>query len=219
MKMRHLAASLTTAALAVVVAAPTASAHSRQDSGTTELGDRSLAAVLTAKGGGTFDRNWYDYDIVTQAVLAVLGAKPDSPVKALTEGTTALTAFLPNDRAFQILDRKLNGKAGRTESAVFSSLATKQGIDLIETVLLYHVVPGATIDSKAASKANGVNLTTAMGATFKVRVLSPRIPLITLIDQAPGVGNPFVNPWALNINKGNKQIAHGITRVLLPIAV
>jgi len=221
MKLRHLAASLTAAAIAVVLAAPTASAsttHKGTTQGTT--GTRSLAAVLTAHGGGTFDRNWYDYDIVTQAVLAVLGAKPSSPVGALTDGTVALTAFLPNDRAFQILDNRLNGTTKRTEGAVFASLATNQGIDLIEAVLLYHVVPGATIDSKAASKANGAVLNTALpGASFKVRVLEQRIPLITLIDNAPAVGNPFVNPWALNINKGNKQIAHGITRVLLPIAV
>ena len=44
------------------------------------LGERSLAAVLTSDGN-QFDRNWYDYDIVTEAVLAVLAAKPGSAVK------------------------------------------------------------------------------------------------------------------------------------------
>ncbi len=48
-------------------------------------GHRSLAAVLTADGN-RFDRNWQDYDIVTEAVLAVLAAKPDSPVGLLTKG-------------------------------------------------------------------------------------------------------------------------------------
>ncbi|MBI5028327.1 MAG: fasciclin domain-containing protein, partial [Actinobacteria bacterium] len=63
-------------------------------------GEQSLAAVLTADGNGTFDQNWYDYDIVTQAVLAVVAAKPASNVGLLTDGTVALTAFIPNDRAF-----------------------------------------------------------------------------------------------------------------------
>lgn len=44
---------------------------------TSPAGERSLAALLTSDGN-TFDHNWYDYDIVTEAVLAVLAAKPSS---------------------------------------------------------------------------------------------------------------------------------------------
>jgi hypothetical protein len=54
-------------------------------------GSRSLAAVL-AKDGGGFDRNWNDFDIVDNAVRAVLAAKPSSPVAVLADGTTRLTA-------------------------------------------------------------------------------------------------------------------------------
>ena len=64
---------------------------------TSEPGQRSLAAGLTSDGN-QFDKNWYDYDIVTEAVLAVLAAKPGSPVGVLADGSVALTAFIPNDR-------------------------------------------------------------------------------------------------------------------------
>ena len=37
------------------------------------------------------------FGLVTAAVLAVLKAKPKSPVKVLTEGNVTLTAFIPND--------------------------------------------------------------------------------------------------------------------------
>jgi hypothetical protein len=40
---------------------------------------QGLVAVLTADGN-QFDSNWYDYDIVTEAVVAVLTAKPESAV-------------------------------------------------------------------------------------------------------------------------------------------
>ena len=44
-----------------------------QATGTKGLGHRSLAKVL-AKDGRDFDRNWNDYDIVDNAVRAVLQA-------------------------------------------------------------------------------------------------------------------------------------------------
>ena len=103
MKLRtRVAAVAAAAALGVSGLALTAPAAQAQ-------GQRSLAAVLTANGGGTFDTKWKDYDIVTAAVLAVLSAKPSSPVGALTDGSVALTAFIPNDRAFQTLVTSLTG--------------------------------------------------------------------------------------------------------------
>jgi hypothetical protein len=213
MKKRYLAAGVTVA-LASSLAAPAAMAAT---SAPAPLGTRSLAAVLTSDGN-QFDSNWYDYDIVTEAVLAVLAKKPKSPVGLLTDGTVPLTAFIPNDRAFQVLARDLTGHWPRTEKATFNTLASAVGIDALESVLLYHVIPGATIDSSAALKANGAKLNTALpGATFTVRVLSQRFKLIVLRDNDPNDINPFINPRAFDINKGNKQIAHGIVFVLRPI--
>lgn len=207
---RRLVSSLTAGALAlgsVLALAPSATAESPS-------GTDSLASVLLADGD-TFDRNRYDYDVVTQAVLAVLEAKPGSPVGVLTDGTVPVTAFLPNDRAFQMLVFDLTKRWVHSESKVFEAVAGL-GIDAVEQVLLYHVVAGQTIDSGAALAANGAALTTAQGSTFTVKVLSKRAAIVMLADQDRNDVNPFLVRRALDINAGNVQIAHGITAVLRP---
>jgi uncharacterized surface protein with fasciclin (FAS1) repeats len=178
-------------------------------------GTKSLAAVLTSDGGRQFDRNHKDFDILTEAVLAVLAAKPDSPVKVLTDGSTALTAFVPNDKAFMHLVHSLTGTMPRSERKTFAAVAGL-GIDTVETVLLYHVVPGATIDSKTALGADGAHLTTAQGGAFRVNVVkSHGTKRIRLQDQDRNARNPRV--IGVDVNKGNMQIAHVIDRVLRPL--
>lgn len=86
----------------------------------------------------------------------------------------------------------------------------------MEAVLLYHVVPGATITKADAVNANGAQLRSALGPTIGVRVFNRYLPLVMLRDKDPNDINPFLNPRALELNKGNKQIAHGITFVLRP---
>jgi hypothetical protein len=213
MKLRRLGVIATTlglAATAAVAAAPAATA----DTGT--LGTKSLATVLLSDGN-TWDTNWYDYDIVTEAVLAVKGAKPTSPVGLLTDGSVALTAFIPNDRAFQVLAYDLTKKWPGTEQKTFEALVAAVGVDAIEQVLLYHVVPGATLTRKDAVNANGAVLNTAQGGTISVRVYDRYLPIVELRDKDTNDVNPFLNPRALNINAGNKQIAHGIVFVLRPL--
>ena len=122
MNLRRLGVIATTLGLATtaaVAAAPAATASG------TATGTRSLAAVLTSDGN-RFDRNWYDYDIVTEAVLAVLAAKPASPVGLLTDGTVPLTAFIPNDRAFQVLAHDLTKKWPGTEEKTFDALVARR---------------------------------------------------------------------------------------------
>lgn len=211
MKFRSLVSSVVGLGVAAAVMAPApATASDRND-----LGTRDLATVLTSDGN-TFDRNWYDYDLVTQAVLTVLEAKPDSAVGVLADGSVPLTAFIPNDRAFQVLVKDLTGKWVRSESQVFDAVAGL-GVDTVETVLLYHVVPGSTITARQAARSNGARLTTAQGGKIKVKVYDRRWPLIQLRDRDRNDVDPFINPWALNINKGNRQIAHAINRVLRPL--
>ncbi|AEV84788.1 fasciclin [Actinoplanes sp. SE50] len=204
------AAVATTAVVASTLTAAPAFAH-----GTAQpLKTRSLAAVLTADKSG-FDRNGRDYDILTAAVQAVLKAKPASPVGVLADGNTALTAFLPDDHAFELLVADIqHSKRLPSEKAAFTAVAGL-GIDTVESVLLYHVVPGATIDRKAALKADGAKLKTAAGATVTVDVYGFCVKRIALIDADTSDRNPRVNRF--DINKGNKQIAHGIDRVLRPI--
>src|SRR6476659_10765580 len=162
MKLRRLSVALA-ALLAPVAAAPVASAapaHAANPART-----HSLAAVLTSRGYA-FDHDWHDYDILTHAVLAVLAAKPHSPVTVLTDGTKPLTAFLPDDRAFRRLAQDLTGRELGSEQAVFDALVKKAGVNTIESVLLYHVVPGATIDAATARRSDDARLATALaGAT------------------------------------------------------
>jgi uncharacterized surface protein with fasciclin (FAS1) repeats len=213
MKKRIVAAvAMVAVAAGLTAPAATASAQSAAPTGT-----RSLATVLTADGD-QFDSNWQDYDIVTEAVLAVLMAKPESAVGVLTDGATPVTAFIPDDRAFRLLAHDLTGRWYRTERATFDALAEAAGIGAIESILLYHVVPGVTIDSATALDADGAALSTALpGKAIRVDVLSKRHRLIMLRDNDRNDANPFVDRHAFDINKGNQQVAHGISRVLRPI--
>ncbi|MEH0981750.1 fasciclin domain-containing protein [Micromonospora sp. CPCC 205556] len=214
MKITRLAARLAVGAMATVLATAAVAVPAAQAKGK-ELGTRSLAAVLTKDTGG-FDHNSRDFDVLTAAVLAVLEAKPNSPVKVLADGSVALTAFVPTDAAFRELVRDLTG-AHRLpgEKAAFTAVAGL-GIDTVENVLLYHVVPGATIDRRAALKADGAKLTTALGPTVEVDVRSFWFhKQVRLIDVDTDDRNPRV--VAYDINKGNRQIAHAVDRVLRPI--
>jgi uncharacterized surface protein with fasciclin (FAS1) repeats len=198
-------ATVALAASAVMVAPPAAQAASAKEKKT------SLAQVLAADGS-QFDKKWGDFDILDNAVSAVLAAKPDSAVGVLAKPRTRLTAFLPTDRAFRILATQLTGEEPRGEKGTFKALANAAGIDVIETVLLYHVVPGVTLGSGKVAQADGVKLTTAQGGTVTVRVHKK---FIALRDADPDLRNPRV--VAVDINKGNPQIAHAIDRVLLPV--
>ncbi|WP_189332365.1 fasciclin domain-containing protein, partial [Actinoplanes ianthinogenes] len=135
---KQAAAVVTAAVVASALGAAPAQASSKP------LKTKSLAAVLTADKSG-FDHNGHDYDILTAAVQAVLKAKPGSKVAVLADGKTALTAFLPNDRAFELLVKDITkAKKLPSEKKAFTAVAGL-GIDTVEAVLLYHVVPGATI--------------------------------------------------------------------------
>lgn len=209
--MRRLGKLAATAAAAAVMtvgfALPASADTGKTTSKKAELGTSSLAALL-AKDGSGFDWNWFGFDITDNAVAAVFKAKPTSPVAVLADGKTPVTAFLPTDLAFRNLAQSLTGHRYKSERKVFTVLASKLGIDTIESVLLYHVVPGATIDYRGALKADGAVLKTALpGSTVKVKVYYGLF--VSLKDADPNDRNPFV--LLPNLNRGNRQIAHGIT--------
>jgi uncharacterized surface protein with fasciclin (FAS1) repeats len=206
-------AALTAGAIAatgvgLMVPATAATPHER-------AGTRSLAKVL-AKDGTRLDHNWQDFDILEQAVLAVVGAKPSSPVALLTDGTVRLTAFAPTDQAFRHLVGDLTGKRPGTEKKTVKRLLKLADVDTIETVLLYHVVAGATLTSPKVVKAakQRTKLTTAQGGKVKVVI---RKGNITLVDKDPDFKDATVILNGIDINRGNKQVAHAIDRVLLPL--
>ncbi|KQT89304.1 fasciclin [Marmoricola sp. Leaf446] len=200
-----------TVAVALLATGLSPASATTQATAAAPSGNRSLATVLTSDGN-RFDRNAHDYDVTTEAVLAVLEAKPDSAVGVLADGSQPLTAFVPTDRAFRRLVHALTGKWVRSERHVFEAVAGL-GIDTVEQVLLYHVVPGSTIDRRAALASDGARLTTAAGPTVTVDVRrSPR--RVVLLDRDPNAYNPRIVRF--DLNRGNKQIAHAVNRVLRP---
>ena len=208
---RRVPAILAASALAlgaVQATAPAASARA--------AGEDSLAGLLTSDGN-TFDKNKTDFDIVTEAALAVVGAKPDSPVALLADGSKRLTVFAPTDEAFRLLAKDLTGKTIKSEKKVFDALVELAGVDTIETVLLYHVVPGKTLTSNKVLQANGAKLTTAQGGKITVKVTTKPSTSVTLKDRDKDAQDPKAVLKALDLNQGNKQVAHGIDRVLRPI--
>ena len=194
-------------AVTLVVTAPPATAA--------PLREGNLVRVLAADGN-RLDRNWDDFDIVEKAVGRVLAAKPKSAVGVLADGSTALTAFLPTDRAFRGLVTDLTGKRRATERGVLRSLNRAVDVPTLESVLLYHVVPGATITYRQARHSDGARLTTALSGA-KIRVNVTKRHNVFLVDADRNDRNPRVLRAAKNLNKGNKQIAHGINRVLRPV--
>ena len=208
--MRKLTATATSLAIAAVASA-SLTATPAQAGG---LGTTSVAEVLAADGL-EFDQTWKDFDILDQAVNDVIGAKPDSAVAVLADGSVKLTAFAPTDRAFRRLVEDLTGDKPADEAATYEALSTV-GVDTIESILLYHVVPGAPIDYRTAKKADGAKLKTANGKRLVVDY-RPKSGLVRLIDKDRDARNAFVLPAAKNLNKGNRQIAHGVSAVLRPI--
>lgn len=212
----HLVKRLALLAAGTLVSTGVGLAGTPAEAGThSKAGSKSLVKVLGADGT-RLDHNWQDFDILEQAVLAVLAAKPTSPVGLLADGSVRLTAFLPTDEAFRDLVADLTGKKPRSEKKTVSALLGLVDVDTIETVLLYHVVPGATLASPkviAAAKKR-TKLTTAQGG--KVKVVN-RKGNITLVDKDPDFADPTVILDGIDINRGNKQIGHAIDRVLLPV--
>jgi uncharacterized surface protein with fasciclin (FAS1) repeats len=209
MNVRHRVLAAATAAgvalVPVALSATTASAAT---------GTKSLASVLLKdtkpNGNPSFDNNGKDFDILTAAILGVLDAKPSSSVGVLTDGTVKLTAFLPTDKAFERTGADL-GLSAKNEEKLAGKYVKTLGVDGLEQVLLYHVVPGAKINAATAAKSDGAALTTAQGQKITVNVTKDGI---FLKDRNSKVDNPKV--IITDINKGNRQIAHGISRVLLP---
>jgi uncharacterized surface protein with fasciclin (FAS1) repeats len=200
-------AGIVTAALAgsTLAVAPAQAADRAQGPG-----HRSLAKVLAADKG--YDRNGQDFDILEKAVMAVLAAKPDSPVGVLADGRTRLTAFIPTDAAFRRLVHDLTGSWPRTERGTFRAITRVADVDTIEAVLLYHVVLGKTLGSRKVAKLDGASVTTAGGGRLTVRIRGQRV---VLVDQDRDDRNARV--VAVDVNKGNRQVAHAINRVLRPL--
>lgn len=212
MSKNRIRATIATTTLALAATGALSAAAPAAGAAEKAPGTTPLTEVLAADGN-KYDKNWDDFDIVEKAVRAVLKANPDSAVGVLADGDTALTAFIPTDRAFRKLVTAVTGDRPATEKATFAAVASL-GIDTVEDVLLYHVVPGATVTYAQAKQADGARLETALGTHIGVNVKKGEV---RIVDADRNARNARVIAAAKNLNKGNEQIAHGIDRVLRPM--
>lgn len=156
--------------------------------------------AVAASGGGTPDKNPWDYDLLVQAVLATgLDA-------ALADRSTSYTVFAPNDRAFLRLVRDLTGSWPASESEALTTITRAFTTDQIANILLYHAVAGKKLG--AIKVLTSKSLTMANGGVVKPRG-------ITLRDETPALADPRLVLWKINIPASNGVI-HTIDRVLVP---
>jgi uncharacterized surface protein with fasciclin (FAS1) repeats len=188
-------------AIAAVAAATLvfASAPAHATGGSSARGTIVDVAVA-ASGGGTPDRNPWDYDILVQAVVAtgLDGALADTSAK--------YTVFAPNDRAFLRLVRDLTGSAPASEAAALATITSTFSTDQIANILLYHVVAGKKLSPVKVLTSK--SLTMANGGIVKPRG-------ITLRDETPALKDPRLVLWDINI-KASNGVIHTIDRVLVP---
>jgi uncharacterized surface protein with fasciclin (FAS1) repeats len=203
-------------AAAAVVAAAGATIAFPANAGATgsDATQPTLAEILLSDSGGDdadgFDQRFWDYDIVTQAVLLF----PDL-VDAASNPDAELTVFLPNDLAFRKLVYEITGDWVRSEADVFAAVASL-GTDTVKNVLLYHIVP-ASISYRDAQHADGAELSTLLdGAPLVVAVKGRFWNAVQLVDLDVDDRDAFV----IQPNVGgaaSNGYAHGITSVLRPI--
>jgi len=157
-----------------------------------------------------FDKNWHDYDIVTQAVLLF----PDL-VAAISNPSANLTVLAPNDQAFRLLAQELFKQRYHSEADVLGALATL-GLPTVKAVLTYHIV-GAGLSPATVLASDDAQVATLGGGTFGVDVINKRKAFVQFVDGDPDARNAFLN----KINVGGGELAngyiHGIDRVLRPI--
>jgi uncharacterized surface protein with fasciclin (FAS1) repeats len=200
-KSRFVIAAVAAAALALGGALP-AQASTRTPVHATARG--SIVDVLVAdSGGGTPDRNPWDYDLLVQAVLAT-GLAP-----TLADTSQRFTVFAPDDEAFMRLVTSLTGHRPQSEAAALTTITSTFTIAQIKNLLLYHVVAGKrlgplqVLTSRSITMANG-------GKIY------PRF--ITLHDGNNSLPDPRLVLCRINIPASNGVI-HTIDRVLVPASL
>lgn len=213
MRKHFLAGMVAAAAVGVTALVPaTASADDRP----------TLVEILTSDsakdGRDGFDFRFWDYDIVTQALIATNGI--NGLVTTASADDPDITAFLPNDLAFKRAIVELGGPWISSEKKAFDWLLANLGEDLISEVLKYHVVvagapnPDVAISFEIAKSADGAVLQTVFGPDLDVDVRGGFFNRVVLIDNVgrnvlvvqPDIGGEAANGYA-----------HGISKVLLPL--
>jgi uncharacterized surface protein with fasciclin (FAS1) repeats len=149
-------------------------------------------------------RNWYDFDILTAAVVA-----NGTLVPAVTSPSTAVTLFAPNDRAFQLLAFDLTGKWYATESKVLNAIVGAVGTgDTLTEVLTYHVVAGKFVKADVPLNTDLETL-----AEQSLQVTPGPFGTLRIADANDGFRNASI--IRTDIDAGHSVI-HSVSRVLMP---
>jgi uncharacterized surface protein with fasciclin (FAS1) repeats len=161
--------------------------------------------AVSASGGpgvaGTPDKRHWDFDIAVAALTAT------NLVGALDDPKASLSVVLPTDGAFirsandLIAALGLNHPKVVSEKQALDFYVTTVGLDTVEDVLLYHVVPGKkTLAELRASSP----VATLLGPTFEVKQAR-------LVDQ---LGR---DAWILRTNlQASNGTVQVISKVILP---
>lgn len=143
-------------------------------------------------------------EIVNENILDVLASQGDnslligalvqSGLSNVVANTNDITLFAPNDQAFSDVDQD-----------VLEQLLDPANADILEEVLLFHVVPQAL---DADSVLSSTSLTTLLGQDLSVE---PRASSLN------GIGEPVFE--SLNLESENQGIVHVINTILIPDSV
>ncbi|MGB5934310.1 MAG: fasciclin domain-containing protein [Ornithinimicrobium sp.] len=215
-RMTALASATAVAAGLTFTAAAPASALSEEETGDF-LGQ--LTASYNDPLESANDRNPYDFDIVTKAVLL-------TGTDATLAGLDQFTLFAPNDRAFEVLayrqgllgdDFRFRGTVN--EKAVTEALVEGLGAEAITEVLLYHTFADAKVtgaDVLAGKRYQRLGMANGQNLGVKVVSRNAHYPLILLRDKDGRRYNDWVVPSKIDVVETDNAVVHGISDVLLP---
>ncbi len=165
--------------------------------------DTVVDVVLEASGDEGFDRNFFDYDLLREALIA-------TDLVGAVASAEDITVFAPADLSFVLLAREL-GYHGWDEAGAFATIAEATGYvspgdpGLLDDVLLYHVAPGAKTVSELDEAGS---IATLLGASIEVD--GWRVIDADTNDRDPYIVRPS------DIVAGN-GIVHTVFGVLRPI--
>jgi len=166
----------------------------------------SITEIVLQSGTG-FDSNGNDFDILREAVVTA------GLAGTLDDDSADFTAFAPVDSAFVGLSQAL-GYADSDEAGAFSYLVDSlrllnngdDPVDLLTTVLTYHVAPESL---QASQVIAGGSVSTLQGGTLNLDGLS-------LVDADPDIPNPSLIATDIQASNG---VVHVLDGVLLPVDV
>lgn len=160
---------------------------------------------IVAQSGGEFDRNWFDYDILLNAVVTA------DLAETLDDPSLDVTVFAPNDLAFIRTARDL-GYRGFSEQGAWEFLVTAltelgggDPIPVLTDILLYHVAPERLRPLQVIFSRE---IQTLQGGVIRPRFFRLR-------DNEPDLRDPFLF-FPINVRADNGVI-HTINRVLIPV--